>query len=200
MRTLKVSYIVIAIAAMLTTTEAVGQVHHTGAAQMYPNPTHTPGAANPAITQSNVAQTICHKGWDTGSVRDKTTTPEQKATTYETYGIPRPPHDTGQDQECELDHLISIENGGADSLNNIWPECGPDWPHGARVQLDQRYFKMKDAVENYVHNGICLNVPDAKFSEGPKPPSPLTLAQGQAILKGDWYACYLRMRQGRACQ
>jgi hypothetical protein len=41
--------------------------------------------------------------------------------------------------------LISLEIGGADTLDNIWPQCGPD---GA--QLNERYFKIKDSVENYL--------------------------------------------------
>jgi hypothetical protein len=200
MKRMKVVHLAVVLAATLTTTATVGQTRRAGPDKMYPNPTLTPGAINPEITQSNIAQTICHKGWKTGTERDKTTSEAQKEKTYKSYNITPPPHDTGQDQECELDHLISLENGGADSIENIWPQCGPDWPTGPRVPLEQRYFKMKDAVENYVHNGICLNVPDAKFSEGPKPPSPLTLAQGQAILKGDWYACYEKMKQGKACE
>ncbi len=199
MRTMKAFHLAIAVVVALTMA-AIGQARRAGPAPMYPNAKLTPGAANPAIKQTNIAETICRDGWDTASVRDKTTTPEQKAATYESYGIPRPPHDSGEDQECELDHLISIENGGADSIENIWPQCGPDWPHGPSVTLDRRYFKMKDAVENYVHNGICLNVPNAKFSDAPKPPAPLTLAQGQAILKGDWYACYQKMQQGKGCK
>src|ERR1700730_751259 len=115
MTTMKVLYVTIAVLGALTTT-AVGQGNRAGPAQMYPNPKLTPGEPTPAIKQSNIAQTICRKGWTTGSERDKTTSEEQKDKTYKTYGIPRPPHDSGQDQECELDHLISLENGGADSL------------------------------------------------------------------------------------
>jgi hypothetical protein len=28
-----------------------------------PNPTRTPGAINPAVTQANIGETICMKGW-----------------------------------------------------------------------------------------------------------------------------------------
>jgi hypothetical protein len=44
-----------------------------------------------------------------------------------------------------LDHLVSLELGGADTLDNIWPQCGPD-----EVSLSERYFKLKDTVENYL--------------------------------------------------
>jgi len=44
-----------------------------------------------------------------------------------------------------LDHLISLELGGADTLDNIWPQCGP-----SDVTLPQRFFKEKDTVENFL--------------------------------------------------
>jgi hypothetical protein len=44
-----------------------------------------------------------------------------------------------------LDHLVPPELGGADGLGNIWPECGPEG-----VALDDRFFKRKDHVENYL--------------------------------------------------
>ena len=56
-----------------------------------------------------------------------------------------PQHNSGSNQTCELDHLVPLELGGADGLGNIWPECGPDG-----VPLDERYFKAKERVENYL--------------------------------------------------
>jgi hypothetical protein len=44
-----------------------------------------------------------------------------------------------------LYHLIPLELGGADTLDNVWPQCGP-----SGVALPQRFFKEKDAVENYL--------------------------------------------------
>src|SRR5215510_8480481 len=41
-------------------------------------------------------------------------------TTYELYNFLRP-----HSQQCELDHSVSLEVGGADALSNIWPECCP---------------------------------------------------------------------------
>jgi hypothetical protein len=79
-------------------------------------------------------------------------------------------------------------------LDNIWPECGP-----AGVTLAQRWFKKKDAVENFVHNSICLDVPNAKFSSGRKPSKSMSLAEGQAILRDNWYICYQAMIAGDDC-
>jgi hypothetical protein len=44
-----------------------------------------------------------------------------------------------------LDHLVPLEMGGADTIENIWPQCGP-----VGGTLRQRYFKQKDVVENYL--------------------------------------------------
>ena len=42
-------------------------------------------------------------------------------------------------------HLVPLELGGADSLDNIWPQCGPFSATGMAV-----YFKQKDKVEDYL--------------------------------------------------
>ena len=114
-----------------------------------PDPACTPGAINETLT----ADVLRNPEFRTSCVRDNATTPAQKASTYAWYQIPHPENNRGVMQTCELDHLISLELGGADSLENIWPQCGP-----ANVVLRERYFKQKDAVENYlakqVHEGL----------------------------------------------
>jgi hypothetical protein len=106
-----------------------------------PDPACTPGAINPTVT-INVLQ---DPNYRTSCTRDGATSAAQKNQTYTWYGLPHPANNTGANQFCELDHLISLELGGADTLENIWPQCGPD-----KVTLRQRYFKQKDAVENYL--------------------------------------------------
>jgi hypothetical protein len=106
-----------------------------------PDPACTPGATNPTVT-INVLQ---DPNYRTSCTRDGATSAAQKNKTYAWYGLPHPAHNTGASQTCELDHLISLELGGADTLENIWPQCGPD-----KVTLRERYFKQKDAVENYL--------------------------------------------------
>ena len=69
----------------------------------------------------------------------------EKHVTYKWYGTRKPRANSGENQVCELDHLVPLELGGADGLGNIWPECGPD-----ATTLDNRYFKIKDRVENYL--------------------------------------------------
>jgi hypothetical protein len=106
-----------------------------------PDPKCTPGAINPTLT----AKVLQDPAFTTKCVRNDATTEEQKKSVYAAYGIEEPQHNEGQTQVCELDHLVSLEVGGADTLDNIWPQCGP-----ANVELSQRFFKQKDQVEDHL--------------------------------------------------
>jgi len=73
------------------------------------------------------------------------TTQRDRSAIYRRYGVQHPKGNSGQNQVCELDHLVPLELGGADTIENIWPQCCP-----AGATLRQRYFKQKDLVENYL--------------------------------------------------
>jgi len=128
-----------------------------------PDPVCTPGAVNPTVT----VQVLKNSAFRTGCVRDCVTSESEKSVTYQWYGIPHPSNNEGASQTCELDHLVPLELGGADTLDNIWPQCGPP-----DVQLAQRYFKQKDMVENYLAN-------QAKTGK-------MNLAKAQAAIAADW--------------
>lgn len=106
-----------------------------------PDPKCTPGGANPTLT----LDVLKNPKFKTGCVRDQATSAQEKNKTYGWYNIPKPEHNTGATQICELDHLVSLELGGADTLDNIWPQCGPDGAQGLK-----RFFKQKDRVEDYL--------------------------------------------------
>lgn len=106
-----------------------------------PDPACTPGAVNPTVTVT----VLRDQAFRTACVRQQVTTEQQKAQTYRWYAIPHPANNNAGSQSCELDHLVSLELGGADTLDNIWPQCGPPG-----VPLVQRHFKQKDMVENYL--------------------------------------------------
>ena len=106
-----------------------------------PDPHCTPGAENPTVTLDVLRNTA----FRTACLRDCASTESQKHVTYGWYSLTPPPNNTGNSQTCELDHLVPLELGGADTLDNIWPQCGPDG-----VSLNDRYFKRKDLVENYL--------------------------------------------------
>ena len=106
-----------------------------------PDPQCTPGAINPTLT----LDVMMSSTFRTGCVRNNATTEDQKAETYSWYGSQKPANNTGATQYCELDHLVPLVIGGADTLDNIWPQCGPD-----QVTLNERFFKQKDCVETYL--------------------------------------------------
>jgi len=106
-----------------------------------PDPNCTPGAINPTLT----IEVLRNHSFSTRCVRDMATKEFEKVATYDWYGLQLPSNNNGQSQICELDHLISLELGGADTLDNIWPQCEP-----SDVALPQRFFKEKDTVENFL--------------------------------------------------
>ena len=106
-----------------------------------PDPRCTPGGINPTVT----AQVLTNPDWRTRCTRNCESSESEKHVTYRWYAMTPPHGNSGSNQVCELDHLVPLELGGADGLGNIWPECGPDG-----VTLENRYFKVKDRVENYL--------------------------------------------------
>jgi hypothetical protein len=110
-----------------------------------PDPRCTPGGIDPSVT----ADVLRNRAWRTGCIRNCETSEAEKHITYRWYGIRVRRRNYGETQVCELDHLVPLELGGADGLGNIWPECGP-----SAVALDERYFKIKDRVENYLADEV----------------------------------------------
>jgi hypothetical protein len=68
------------------------------------------------------------------------------------YAIAHPPNNTGLGQVCEIDHLVALELGGADTMANLWPECsaGYDGWQGPG-------FRDKDSFENYLWYHVCVD-------------------------------------------
>ena len=110
-----------------------------------PDPHCTPGGVNPSVT----ADVLRNPNWRTRCDRNCESSESEKHVAYHWYGIPAPHRNSGDNQVCELDHLVPLELGGADGLGNIWPQCGPD-----ATALDMRYFKIKDRVENYLADEV----------------------------------------------
>lgn len=100
----------------------------------------TPGAANPAVTQATMGQTICVSGYTTTIRPPSSYTTDLKIQQMRQYGF------TGTTADFEEDHLIPLEVGGDPrDPRNLWPQ--PYFaPYGAR---------HKDTVENYLHDQVC---------------------------------------------
>src|SRR5437660_2135449 len=146
---------------------------------LLPDPACTPGAVNPTVT----TEVLQDPTFRTACVRGHASSSAQKNHTYDLYTIAHPNNNTGQTQTCELDHLISLELGGADTVDNIWPQCGPD---GA--VLSERFFKRKDAVENF----LAKQVREGKMS----------LADAQKGIATDWtqFLAASEGCEGAACE
>lgn len=119
-----------------------------------PNPKLTPGATLP-VTKAD----LCVPGY---SQKVRHVPESLKKKVYVEYGIksPRP-------REYEVDHLISLELGGSNSIKNLWPESYLTRPWNARV---------KDGLENRLHSLVCkgkISLPDA-----------------QKAIAADWIAAY----------
>jgi hypothetical protein len=105
----------------------------------------TPGAFNPTLTLAVFQE----HGFTTNCVRDDLTPESQKEKTYDWYGMTKPDNNSSPTETCELDHLVPLVMGGADSLDNIWPQCGPK-----DVVRKERYFPQKDCVELYLADQV----------------------------------------------
>lgn len=119
-----------------------------------PDPKLTPGAVLP-VTKAD----ICVPGY-TKKVRNVPASVKRQV--YTEYGITS--HKTG---DFEVDHLISLELGGSNSIKNLWPQSYKTQPWNARV---------KDALENELHDEICKGTID--------------MAAAQKEIATDWVASY----------
>lgn len=114
---------------------------------LMPNPTLTPGAVDPAVTQTNIATTICRDGY-TESVRNVSAA--TKLAVMKEYGVSR------KSGPLEIDHRVPLEVGGSNAMANLWPETR------ARV----RYSAWdKDPIETEAKRRVCageLSLHDAQ--------------------------------------
>jgi len=108
-----------------------------------PDPKLTPGDAFDVT-----AQDVCVPGY-ARKVRD--VPQELKRQVYAEYGITE--HHPG---DYEVDHLISLELGGSNSIKNLWPESRRTSPWNAYV---------KDKLEDKLHELVCDGELDLKMAQ-----------------------------------
>jgi hypothetical protein len=72
----------------------------------------------------------------------------------------------------EVDHLIPLELGGANTIENLWAE--PANPNPG--------FHQKDRVENYLHKQVCSGA--------------MTIDEAQKIVANDWLGVWRQMNAG----
>src|SRR4051794_6981089 len=118
-----------------------------------PDPTLTPGA----VLTTDVA-TICRSGY---SKTVRHTSGKLKAKIYREYGIAK------TSSHFEVDHLISLELGGADVAENLWPQS---------YDTESWNAHSKDALENRLHALVCAGR--------------IPIEQAQHEIAVDWIAAY----------
>ncbi len=124
-----------------------------------PDAAKTPGEANPLLTQDRV----CAADFRTGPYRNVSA--RLKRQVYKSYGLRGNNRKTCPDG-TEVDHLISLELGGTNTVRNLWPQsyCGQWNAHD------------KDKLENMLHRLVCSG--------------DITLDEAQREISTDWIAAY----------
>jgi hypothetical protein len=120
-----------------------------------PDPRCTPGARFSRVTRAQV----CRPGY-ASAVRNVSAA--KKDAVYRAYGISG--HFDGRDGE--VDHLVSLELGGSNSVANLFPEAAAPRPGSHE----------KDRLENALHREVC---------EGR-----ISLTRAQRLIARDWAAAY----------
>ena len=167
---MKISILAIAL---LTATASAQTCHYrTDGQYKLPDARCTPGQANPALIADPSGKphmmdgheaNLCAKDFRTGPWRKVDESEKKKACAE--YGITKGCPGPGY----ELDHLISLTDGGSDDILNLWPQ---PW----------KQARTKDVMENWIHRQICSGAQSLKG--------------GQDSLAIDWYRAYLQMKNG----
>ena len=138
---------------------------------IYPD---VPGAINPDVTQDNIKDTICKKGW-TDTIRPPTIyTNKLKLEQLSD-------EDDKHMGTFEEDHEISLQLGGhATSTKNLWPQPYIIYSNGIRAGA-----REKDVAETALKREVCNGT--------------ITLQRAQEIITQDWFACYLDIKDKKLC-
>lgn len=136
----------------------------TALASDLPNPAFTPGAVNPNVTQINIHQTVCVKGY-TKTIRPPAYhTNKLKKQQLREYGYA----DTNP-KHYEEDHLIALSIGGApNDPRNLWPE----------PRISEWNAKKKDHLEFVLYKMVCAQE--------------ITLAEAQRAMAVNWIEAWKR--------
>jgi hypothetical protein len=69
----------------------------------------------------------------------------------------------------EVDHLIPLELGGDNTIENLWPEAADPRPG----------YHEKDRVENYLHDKVCAGE--------------MSLPEAQRLIATDWLSVWVKI-------
>ena len=125
--------------------------------QVRPDNRCTPGAADPAVTQSNIATTICLRGYAASVTPPAAVLAPYFLRALKDYGMTPAP-------TIQFDYLIPISLGGASATANLWPE-----PNAAAATNSSN---PKDLVEAELNAAVCAGT--------------ITLAAAVQAIDTDW--------------
>ena len=141
---------------------AAGEIFPISAAE--PNTRITPGAVDPRVTQANIQQTICRRGYSKSVRPPESYTEPLKRRVIAEYG-----YADRRLGDYELDHIVSLELGGAPrDPKNLFPQphnVGGGWGSFA-----------KDRLENRLHSLVCRGQ--------------ISLGKAQHDIATDWISAY----------
>ncbi len=121
----------------------------------------TPGSTRPI---SFVA--ICATKWGRDA---RHVTAAMRHAVFASYGLSGRDDPACGAEGCEVDHLIPRELGGADEVQNLWPQPIAGSPWNAR---------LKDRLENRLRRDVCSGK--------------IGLREARLALVGDWRVAYLK--------
>lgn len=125
-----------------------------------------PGAIDPRVTDANIGTTICRRGYS-ASVRP----PVSYTEPLKREMIARLGYADRRLSHYEMDHIISLELGGAPTdPRNLFPQ-----PHDVAGNWGSY---AKDRLENRLHALVCQHK--------------LPLTDAQRLISSDWIAAYRR--------
>lgn len=131
-----------------------------------PDPTVTPGAVDPRVTQENIHSTVCVPGYS-ASVRP----PAAKTEEWKREALNASSYPDRNIKHYEWDHKIPIEVGGNPTdRSNQWLEY--------RYPADGWDVDLKDRFENWMHRELCAGR--------------VTLLEAQQAFADDWRDAYNR--------
>jgi len=110
-----------------------------------PDPQCSPGAINPTLTLA----VLKAKDFTTKCVRDQASVGDREAEDLCWYKIKKPLHNTGSTQVCELDHVIFARARRRGHAGEPVAAMRAD-----QAALNKRFFKQKDAVENFLNREV----------------------------------------------
>lgn len=129
-----------------------------------PDPALTPGATSSAVTQANIQQTVCVKGYSKTIRPPAYYTNRLKKRQLREYG-----YADKNPRHYEEDHLIALSIGGAaDDPLNLWPQ-----PRNSEWGADK-----KDQLEFLLYRMVCAQE--------------ITLAEAQHAMAGNWIEAWKR--------